>query len=85
MPKKPAVSTEHPVNTQTHMAKVSLSELGEFWAHGYDLEGGQLVTVTTHFDAHTRTAIIEYVTQPGPDAKDVQKVTTRRRQPRKPN
>ena len=43
----------------THMAKVPLADLGQFWAQGFDLQGAELGDVITHFDTHTRTAIIE--------------------------
>jgi hypothetical protein len=40
---------------------------------------GVLGEVLTHFDPHTRIAIIEYVTRPPADKKPAQKVTARRR------
>jgi hypothetical protein len=72
---KPAAKT----NESTHMAKVSLAELGKYWAEGFDLQGAALGEVVTYFDEKSRTAFIEYViSQPaGPGA--VQKVTANRR------
>lgn len=63
----------------THMAKVPLADLGQHWATGYDLKGAELGDVVTHFDPHTRTAIVEYVTLQPAGQPPVQKVTARRR------
>jgi hypothetical protein len=40
-----------------------MADLGLHWAKGYDLKGAQLGEVVTHFDPHTRTGLIEYITR----------------------
>lgn len=74
---KPATKAKQIITT--HLAKVSLDALGEFWAKGFQVAPETLGNVTTHFDSHTRTAVIEYETVRPPDHPPVQKVTARRR------
>ena len=80
MSDNPVTKNHQPV-TSTQMAKVPLDELGSFWAQGYDLRGDELVKVVTHFDPHTRTVIIEYITRRPAAPAPVQTVTARRRRP----
>jgi len=68
--------------TKSHIVKVTLADLGKYWAQGYDLDDQELKDVTTHLDPQTRDVFIEYVTGPKPQPPRktaVQKVTTRRK------
>ena len=38
-----------------------MDKLRQHWAKGYDLRDAEQGDVVTHFDPHTRTAIIKYV------------------------
>ena len=62
-----------------HMAKVPLDKLGEHWAKGFKIHPETLGNVITHFDAHTRIAIIEYETKRPAKKPPVQKVSATRR------
>ena len=62
-----------------HMCKVTLAELGLHWAKGFKVAPESLGDVITHFDAHTRIAIIEYQTKRPAESPPVQKVTASRR------
>ncbi len=86
MAKKKAKQKPAPAEiTTTHLAKVSLDDLGKFWASGFQVAPEVLGDVITHFDSQTRTAIIEYqTTRPG-DHLPAQKVTARRRNPTRSN